>query len=442
MRLTYSTKDKVIDGYDATASGDTWTGSLGWTMEVRKARADGRYTLRITTQRDYKSGMRWSYGGTVTAGTSAAALVIARGIAAAAGHPVMVRGEETLDLAADVTTAATRNFVKLDFSYEFEGPSDGFISGEISTDQSRSLAGEWTRTISGYLIAATTEVAEQRLTMLVAPYDHKLQVTRRWSETYVDATGADESPKRMAPRLDFSCTIRDTRLQATAEYTDSTENDYPAMRQTREISGTLWTDTKEHAEAAALPFITLLLGTRVSGYNYDGSPIMAPVLPQRLRLAHTELQWATGSTGTVARGVAGGVNQWVKLDFSCTATRSIVGATGYDLLEASYTMERVGSINTTVVTPIPFGRPIFQADTGWLPGKIGIQATAKAVNKNTAKLWVQGKLALAPAGTKYETEQPRETESPEYTPFSGTEVLLWNFTGSYGWTYATLDGTW
>ena len=52
-----------------------------------------------------------------------------------------------------MTTAATRNFVKLDFAYEFEGPSDGFISGVIGTDQSRQLAGDWTRTISGYLIA-------------------------------------------------------------------------------------------------------------------------------------------------------------------------------------------------------------------------------------------------------------------------------------------------
>ena len=74
----------------------------------------------------------------------------------------------------------------------------------------------------------------------------------------------------------------------------------------------------------------------------------------------------------------------------------------------------------------------------------GTGTPEKAVNLATAKAWVQGKRALAPASTgRAETEQPRETQSPEYLPFSGTDTLLWTFSGSYGWTYASgLDGVW
>jgi hypothetical protein len=119
-------------------------------------------------------------------------------------------------------------------------------------------------------------------------------------------------------------------------------------------------------------------------------------------------------------------------------------------LEATFTMERTGSINAAIITPIPFGRPVVQVGTGWIPGRITVSANAKAISLATARSWVQGKRALvngigADGATRFETDQPRETCGPEYAPFNGTTASLWTFSGSYGWTFigsGVADGVW
>lgn len=431
----YSTQDKIIDGFDnSTAEDGAWTGALGFTIEVRKARGGGHLTLRISTQKDIRTGMRWSYSGSVLAVDEATALTTARAVATSAGHPILTRSEETIEKASEIESAATMLFVKLDFTYEFEGPGDGFISGEITTEALLPLAGEWRRTISGFLIAATRNAAEARLAAFLLGESGMLETSRRWSEIYLDTSGSDETPKRVAMRLDFSCSLRDARTFAAVEYTDSTENDLSTMRQTREASGTLWSDTEANAEAALTVLATVLFGI---------------VGAQRVRKSHAKVQWAKpGAVDTIATTDGGG-SQWVKLEFSLGSTTRLAGVTGYDLLEASFTMERSGSINASVITPIPFGRPVAQSGTGYIPGRIAITANAKAINLVTAKAWVQAKRALATAigtagTTQHETEQPRETCGPEYAPFDGSSPALWCFSGSYGWTYTgtVLDGIW
>ncbi len=135
--------------------------------------------------------MKWSYTGSVQADSEAAALATARAIATGSGHPLQTRSDETVEWASDIDNAAATWFVKLDFAYEFEGPSDGFIGGEITTDTQQPLAGEWRRTISGYLVAATTAAAQARLALLLAGESSKLEVTQRVAETYLDASGSD-----------------------------------------------------------------------------------------------------------------------------------------------------------------------------------------------------------------------------------------------------------
>jgi len=206
------------------------------------------------------------------------------------------------------------------------------------------------------------------------------------------------------------------------------------MRQTREVSGSLYSDTQANAEA-----VLAVLSTAIFGAN--GA--------QRVKKTHALVQWAMpGALNTIATGGGGGA-QWVKLEFSLGTTVALTGVTGYDLIEASFTMERTGSLNMAVITPIPFGRPVAQTGTGYAPGKITIQASAKAITQASAKNWVQDRRGLVTGignlgVTRHETEQPRETCEPEYAPFNGTTACLWKFTGSYGWTFTgdVLDGTW
>ncbi len=430
----YSTTDKIIDGYDNSGiDGGDWSGGIAFTLEVRKARLGGFHTLRIATQRDAKSGMKWSYTGSVQADSEAAALATARAIATVSGHPLQTRSDETVEWASDIDNAAATWFVKLDFAYEFEGPSDGFIGGEITTDTQQPLAGEWRRTISGYLVAATTAAAQARLALLLAGESSKLEVTQRVAETYLDASGSDGTAARVAMKLDFTCGMRDARTFASVEYTDMTENDLSSMRQTREVAGALWSNTQANAEAALGVLSAALFGT-------NG--------PQRMRKSHSKLQWAGAAIVATFTGTGSG-SQWVKLEFSMGATTVLTGVTGYDLIEAGFSMERSGSINGAVITPIPFGRPVVQTGTGFIPGRITVQAQAKAINQATAKAWVQDKRGLVTnigigGTTRHETDQPKETCAPEYAPFNGSTAGLWSFSGTYSWTFTgtVLDGVW
>lgn len=431
--VSYGSTDKLIDGVDAAASGDSWTGALSFSIEVRQARSGGHHTLRISSQKDIRSGMKWSYQGSTRSTSEALALGAARAIAttAAASHPVMTRSDETFDRVTAIDNPATLHHVKLDFAYDFEGPSDGFISGEINTETASPLAGEWRRTISGFLIATTKAVAEARLALLLAAETNPLETTRKWSEIYLDPTGTNSGVKRVAMRLDFTCGQRDTRTRATAEFTDTTQNSIPSMRQTRTVAGTLWTNSETNANAALDTLYTLVFGT---------------ALPQETTRTHAKIQYAAAA---VTNSLAGSNAQWIKLDFSASATRRLTGITGYDLLEASMTMNRDGSLNATIVTPIPFGRPVAQTGTGYIPGRISISASAKAINLATAKNWVQGRRALVAAigvsgTTRHETDAPRESATPDYAPLDGTTAAAWNFQGNYGWTFtgSVLDGVW
>lgn len=421
----YSTQDKTIDGADShEIDGADWTGALSFTLEIRKARPAGQHTLRISTRKDIRNGMRWTYSGSVMGPDEVAALQTARAIAAAANHPVLVSSEETLDKATDLENPATLHLIKLDFNYEFEGPSDGFISGELTTEISKPMAGEWRSSTSGYLIAATKSAAENRLDQLLAGLGQALEQSRKWSEVYLDPDGSQAAVKQVAMRLDFSHSTRMTRSRMAAEYTDTTQNSIASMTQTRSVTGTVWASSESTANSELDQLLKDIYGT-------NG--------PQEITRTHSRLKYdGTGAT-----------TEWIKLDFSASSVTRLTGVTGYDLLEATMTISRDGSINQAIITPIPFERPVAQPNIGWIPGRISITATAKAVNLNTARLWVQNQRGLissiGSAGTtRFETDQPRESASPEYAPFEGGTPKLWSFSGTYGWTFTDthLDGVW
>ena len=80
---------------------------------------------------------------------------------------------------------------------------------------------------------------------------------------------------------------------------------------------------------------------------------------------------------------------------------------------------------------------------------LALRTQAEARVQATAMSWVQGKRSLVSgigtAGvTRHETEQPRESSTPEHAPFSGSDVTTWSASASYGWTFTgtVLDGLW
>lgn len=438
-RMTgYETQDEIIDGADtAGVTGADWTGALNFTLEIREAREGAHYTLKIQTERDIRNGMRWNYTGSVTGTSVESALQTARGLVADTGHPVKTRSEENVEYVSDIlvppgSAQGQPHFVKVDFSYQFEGPSDGFIGGEIRTDRNTPLFGEWRRTLSGFLIATDRQTAETRLAALLASEGTGIDVTRQWTETYLDETGNNAATaKRVFQRLEFSSSFRSTRTNASARYTDTTSTDAATMLSERSVSGSVWSDTAGNADTALDTLLTIIFGNTA---------------PQRKSTTHQRERWGSGASATTSLATNSG---WVQLDFQASNTTKMIGEPGYDIIEASLTCERVGSINNTVITPAPFNRPVAQVGTGYLPGSVTISATCKAVSATTARAWVQGKRAIVSTigtdgFTRHETQQPRESSATGYAPFSGASITTHTFTGSYGWTFtgSVLDNIW
>lgn len=437
--VSYETADKQIDGADTDGiPGADWTGALGFTLEVREARTGSHYDLKIRSTRDIRAGMRWSYTGSITGTSELEALALAQAIVPENSHPVRVKAEELIERLTDIgepdgSGQGAVDFVKLDFSYEFEGPADGFIGGELATDRNLPLFGEYRRVVSGFLVAADREAAETRLALLLAAEGTAIETTRKWTDTYLDDDDADTTDaKRVFQRLEFSSGSREVRTNASCKLTDSTSSDEATMLAQREVTGTIWSDTEAHANAALDELVAALFGTGTSR-------------PQRISKSHQKERWgnATQHSSTTANSA------WVQLDFSLGRTAKLTGTIGNDIIEASYTLERTGSINNSVVWPIPFDRPAVQTQTGHLPGRVTLRGTCKARVLATARSWVQGKRAMlnsvgADGMTRHETEQPRESAVPEHAPFSGADVTTWTFSGSYGWTFTgtVLDSLW
>jgi len=433
--ISWRTDTQKIDGADTVSNPSReWPGSLSFSMEVRKTRDGAHKTLKTSIRKDMRSGWKWTYSGTVRAKTAAASLAAARAVMTGLTHPLLVSTQETIDEVSDILDPAKMQFVKVDFTYEFEGPADGFIGGEISTELTSPLAGEWRTSASGYLVANTKAIALAKLATLLSGYGIPLEESDKWSEVIEETTSPASAAKRQFMKLDFSRAYRRVRTRAVAEYTDSTQTSIPAMRQTRSVAGTLWTSDTGNAENALTAFL---------------QSIFTGTAPHETTRGKALVRYGKIDTPNSLSPVDGGGEYFVKLDFSATRTVPLTGVVGYDLLEASLTMERIGAIDNTVITNIPFGRPNAQSGTGWLPGSITITAQAKAINKATARAWVQGQRALVAsigqAGvTRHETQQPRESESPEYVPLNVGDPVTTTFSATYGWTFTggVLDGLW
>jgi hypothetical protein len=419
--VSFERTDKAVEGFDTSESNDDWMGGLAFALEFREPIEGNNYTLKIASRRDLRTGMKWTYSGTVRAADSNTALTRARSLVAPGTHPVQTTSEETLSQATDLDAERTLRFTQLDFSYEYEGPATGFIGGEIIHDQQTPRFGEWRTITSGNLVADTKENAEAALAAFIgSTAASSLETSKRWSEVYLKEGTND--PTLTFQRLDFSYNVRSAHTDVAIKYTDVIAPDLTAMTETRSIAGTLYATSEAAAETAFATLLTNVFGSRV---------------PQKVQKSHHRESQTVGTVTTSA---------WVQLDFSAECISNITGSVGYDLIEASFTLERVGSLNQNIITHIPFDRPVAQINTGWLPGTLTVNATAKARTQTVARDWCQGKRSYATSvgSERYESAQPREVMGYDYGPFPTGTARFHTFSGTYSWAFtdSSLDGLW
>jgi len=120
---------------------------------------------------------------------------------------------------------------------------------------------------------------------------------------------------------------------------------------------------------------------------------------------------------------------------------------GHDIIEASFSLQRIGMVDHVPMTEIPLMKPVIQltggtaanpVGYGYTIGRLVASGSVKARQKATARAWGRTKRAFAAlAGTHYGAADPPDERMAEtYLPFSGTEITAYQFDFQYSFRYA------
>lgn len=350
------------------------------------------WNLSISTKDELRSDSRTqTWSGTVRASGSAAAL---------AKVEELVEGA-TGWLMSKTQTLSTRGindaeqFYEVQFSYEYLSRA-GMIFAEISSDAQDESFGENATTISGYVVADSESTAVA-LARGLKPAGTLLRSSRENKMNYKMGSGLTGGTQFI--KVDFSYVFRAERTEGSLRYSVAKVKDYKAGLLTTTVSGTAW--------AASEAACNTLIDALKTQYGETG------------KLAHDERRPEFEQRTTL--------NGFLQVPF----TLQFEGAlTALDqVLEAEFSLETVGSIDKSVVTPIPFGVPVAQVNCGLTVGTRTVTGFASGTNENAVRSWGQGKRSMVQGSGRYEVA-PREkmAYTSHYAAPDAVRIMRFDFT--------------
>ena len=390
------------------------------------------FELRVSSEKDAKGGFRINYSGYVSAATEALALQKARELGWNK-HPLWSRANETSTTQSTLIGSAEElvcgsQFTRTEFQYDYDMVPD-WIVADLTISYNLANYGDRTGTISGTINASDKQTAgaffESCLIALMpeaAAMSPAQRASRTISNTVTEGYRSALNASAQIPvthqflRMEINRTMRLYNRGNTShiKYTSTENISYTSMLSTTDISGSIWADSKEGAESALSSLMNEL-----------------DIKPSELKKS-TQLERASG-----------GADNFVQLDFSASSNKKTAGATGYDILEAQFTLSRKGQINHDIITEIPFHNPFAQTNVGWTVGELRVSGSCKAVLRNSARTWGQDKLAYILKSNAHELSPPEESMTPAYEPLSGTSITTWTFQFNYSRSFTSgLEGLW
>lgn len=405
-------KDKWVDGHDTTAA--EWLG-IEFSIELTEGSAQTRYTLRIET-REGADGNQITYSGTASA-ASLSVLLATVATASAGKHPVELRSSLTVEYATDDT--GTLKLLQGSFSHEYQVAAT-VIRGSVTRGNAQGGFQDWQSSISGSVAASTYTIGRSAARSFIPAGI----ILRTDDENREDAF-AGTDPAALATQLvtlSFSYAWGVPHSKTTVEYEDTESPDYTRMLATREISGTARATNKATAQAAVAEILT---GLGLS------NPIRATFVSANER--------QTENSTTTSR--------WLSFRFSYGFETKLTGTIGHDIIEASFSLQRIGMVDFIPMTEVPLMKPVTQLTGGTMQNPIGFGHTigrlvaggsVKARQKATAITWGQAKRTSAErVGSYYgAADAPDERLTESYVPFNGTSVACYQFDFQYPFRYA------
>jgi hypothetical protein len=414
-------KDEYLDGADAAATGNNWTPTwtgLNFSIEFTETSTTSRYTLSIDTV-EGPDGRRIVYTGTVRARTHTTALATIASIAAGK-HPMELRNETKVEWATDEATDPLF-FVMATFTYEYAAGSLT-IRGTVSKSVNQSLFGDWEQSITGSITAPN--LARARLTSRAYIPSGVLLRTDQENESRVMRTATVDSntPDDLFTQLSFTYSWQAAHTTTSMTYEDISSPDYSRMVESRGISGTIWASSSVEAKKGATDLLTAL------GLSADK---------------------ASQANFTNNYEKSGTVSAWLSFRFSYNFDLPLTGTIGHDIIEATYSIQRIGQVDYIPMTEIPLGMPVQQIAFGYTIGRLVASGSCKARVQASARAWGQSRRAKAASIKIGETTHTGAEDSPDermevvHVPFDGQNVAFHVFQFTYSFRYASgLTGLW
>ncbi len=405
-----SKKDSYLDGADEATSA-AWVG-LDFTLEFSEGSADGRYSVKIDT-REGPDGARTTYSGSAYA-TTLEILLATIETASGDKHPVEVRSEISVEYATDDEGA--EKLMQGTFTREY-ATAAGKIRGTLAKVTNHSLFTDWLSTVSGSISAPSYAIARAVARKFIPDgvmlrQDEETQ-DKAFTATYSATPELITTAEQMVT-LAFNYSWATNHTSTAIQYEETVTPDYTRMVQETSVAGTCWAASKSVAETA----VAALLSS------------MGLSNPSRKSLTHAHERQVVGSTIN---------DDWLSFRFSHTFEGAITGAVGFDIIEASYALQRIGMVDHEPITEIPLAYPVKQIPFGPNMGRMVASGTVKARVKITAVTWGQAKRANAATsgGATGAADPPDERIEEIYLPFNGTTVACYQFTFQYGYRYAS-----
>ncbi len=449
---------------DGGVDGDAFT-ELSFSEEYRKRKGDVlSWTLRVSERTDNKTGtILTNYSGTVTAsGVNAGnAYDRARAQAVKLGYDdVLTAGKGAFPISSSITWDQRRvqengtapspvsahyngrgsstdqrspiEFVRLEFSYDYQDRLAGRRYVEINTEIARETFGLDTESVSGFVIADTFAVGDMAYTEVKAPYlaAHRLILNERttkhtekmqhlnnlgvWTTdaAVTDVDGVAHVGGLQQTRLDFSFQVHLPKAAGSnaIRYASNVSRNFLDLEKRTTFSGSVYSDSRASADTFLDAILAGLMANKGEGTN--ANPTGVPHAIESSRNEDRDFAPYITGLGSPPDGLLGtGSNYprasalpgpgdspivpygtfFMKLDFSETFSENITGDDAILTCELTQAIEYSGT--RWVAAPIPknsltgAGGITIMQDCGVQQGRRSVRGNVVSASFETAMAW-------------------------------------------------------
>ena len=399
IQTVNETRAQQVSGAD----GDAFI-VMSFTFEWRDMLTPVAWTLTVATKADAKSDAKiLTRSGTCRSGSSSAALSKAQELGVVTGAGVLM-GSSLEYHSVGLASAAQDNEVT--FSYEYLSRA-GRVYAEVQNDGTDESFGDCGQTISGFVVA-DSQAAALALARSFKLSGGLLRSARENSSTFNAGTGTGDSAgfdaggaSQQFLKVDFNYSYYAGHTAGSVKYSVTDSRDMKSRVLTLTYAGTAWA-----TDATAANALVDSLESMISG------------VAQTKRERRTDSEKRDSVSGFLA------------VNFTDAFEGPFAAAPGEGVLEAEYSVEAVLSVNSAVVTEIPYGSPVVQTGVGYNKGGLTVSGFATGVSESSCKAWGQARRTIAQGGGRYE-RPPREKTGYAFHFEAPSTVRVYRFDFTY-----------